>query len=364
MWSKAVIGLGFGDEGKGIITDFLCSQSKNPLVGRFSGGHQAGHTVVYEGKRHVFSNFGSGTLRGVPSFWSKWCTVDPVGLLNEYDLLMMKNVIPRLFISFKSPVTTPYEIFENRRDESILEHGSCGVGVGATFAREEANYSLTYGDLFYPSVLAMKLQNIQKYYGYKVKMDRFHEAVERLKTHMFISVIDNFPTSYENIIWEGSQGLLLDQKIGFFPHVTRSFTGTTNIEKTLPELFLVTRAYQTRHGNGPMTNESIPHNITLDPLETNVEHEFQGKFRRSLLDLDLLKYAMYKDDFIRHNEKKNLVITCLDHVQDEYRFTYQGAIVNCLDKTEFVAKITAILGFRTVYLSETNESKNIYKWEI
>lgn len=363
MNSKAVIGLVFGDEGKGITTDFLCSQSENPLVGRFSGGHQAGHTVFYEGIRHVFSNFGSGTLRGVPSFWAKYCTVDPIGLMNEFDVLMMKNVTPRLFISFKCPVTTPYEIWDNRRDENLTSNGTCGVGVGSTYAREEAHFSLTFGDLFYPAIVDIKLRNIKRFYNTNVDLERFYAAVNRLRDNYFITCIDKFPEGYENIIWEGSQGLLLDQNIGFFPHVTRGFTGTTNIKDTRPELFLITRAYQTRHGNGPMTNENLPHNITLDPLETNVENEFQGKFRRSLLDLDLLLYGMGKDDYIRQTINKNLVITCLDHVTGDYRFTYRGSITNCLHKDEFIGRISQILGFKNVYISETNESKNIFKWE-
>jgi len=362
MRTQAVIGLGFGDEGKGIVTDYLCSVTESPLVVRFSGGHQAGHTVVLDGVRHVFSNFGSGTLRGAPTMWSKHCTVEPVGLFNEYDILMMKGIIPKLFISTKCPITTPYDIHENRRDENILENGSCGVGVGATIAREEAHYSLTFGDLFYPSIVAIKLQNIQRYYGYKVNLDRFYEAINRLMNHPQIMPVDNFSIE-ENIIFEGSQGLLLDEKIGFFPHVTRGFTGTTNIAKYRPRLFMVTRAYQTRHGNGPMTNESISHNITLDPLETNVENEFQGKFRRSLLDVDLLRYAISKDDYIRKNTNKSLVITCLDHIEDDYRFTYKRAITNCLTKGEFIDRIRLILNFKDVYISESNESKNIYKWE-
>ena len=87
MMKKAVIGLGCGDCGKGITTDYLCSQAKNPLVVRFSGGQQAGHTVVYNGMRHTFSNFGSGTLRGAPTFWSKYCTMDPIGIKNEHSVL-------------------------------------------------------------------------------------------------------------------------------------------------------------------------------------------------------------------------------------------------------------------------------------
>ena len=74
MKNFVIIGLGFGDEGKGLITDYFCSKLKNPLVIRFSGGHQVGHTVIYNDIRHMFSNFGSGTLRNIPTYWSKFCT--------------------------------------------------------------------------------------------------------------------------------------------------------------------------------------------------------------------------------------------------------------------------------------------------
>src|SRR5690606_12238557 len=109
MVGKAVIGIGFGDEGKGITTDFLCSRSRNPIVVRFSGGHQAGHTVVLNGVRHVFSNFGSGTLRGAPTYWAKYCTVNPIGIINELDSLIKKGITPKLYIDEKCPITTPYD---------------------------------------------------------------------------------------------------------------------------------------------------------------------------------------------------------------------------------------------------------------
>lgn len=107
MANKAVIGLGFGDEGKGLFTDYLCSQSANPLVVRFSGGQQAGHTVVRDGIRHVFSNFCAGALQGAPSYFSKFCTIDPIGIVNELTVLLDKGVEPLLFIDTNCPVTTP-----------------------------------------------------------------------------------------------------------------------------------------------------------------------------------------------------------------------------------------------------------------
>jgi adenylosuccinate synthase len=121
--SLAVIGLGFGDEGKGKVVSSLCSQSPDhdKIVVRYCGGHQAGHRVLLnDGSSHVFSHFGSGTLQGVPTYWSQFCTVDPMGLLNELDILL--NKIPifstdkiRLYIDAKCPITTPYEKIHNQQ---------------------------------------------------------------------------------------------------------------------------------------------------------------------------------------------------------------------------------------------------------
>lgn len=228
MRINTVIGLGFGDEGKGITTDYLCSQSTNPLVVRFSGGQQAGHTVVHNGIRHVFSNFGSGTLRGVSTYWSKFCTVDPIGIVNELTDLIKKGLDPFLMIDSKCPVTTPYDARYNQIvDES---NGTCGVGVGSTIKREEDHYSLTFGDIYNPWILNNKLDSIKNYYvTLKLDLTRFMECIDIIKnddTH--IRCLYNIPTGYD-YIYEGSQGLLLDKNIGFFPNVTRSNTGSKNI---------------------------------------------------------------------------------------------------------------------------------------
>lgn len=366
MKAKSIIGLGFGDEGKGITTDYLCSKSKNPLVIRFSGGQQAGHTVILNNKQHVFSNFGSGTLRGIPTYWSKKCTIDPIGLINELNILIKKNINPILYIDKSCPITTPYDMLNNQRSEKNNNHGSCGVGFGSTIERENNKYSLTFEDLFYSSILSVKLDLIKRYYGFneKIILMRFMECIFLILKHKNIKLVNSIPSQFDEYIFEGSQGLLLDQNIGFFPHVTRSNTGTKNIlEYTNDiELFLVTRAYQTRHGNGPMTNENLSNNIILDPGETNINNKYQGKFRRSLLDLDLLQYGINKDEYIREN-KKTLVITCIDHIVNKYTFTYKNNLIYSSSENEFIHKISKVLGIKNIYISKTNESKHILKWQ-
>jgi adenylosuccinate synthase len=363
MRAKAVIGLGFGDEGKGLVTDYLCSQADKPLVIRFSGGQQAGHTVVNNGVRHVFSNFGAGTLQGAASYFSRFCTIDPIGIVNELDCLLDKGVRPLLFIDAACPVTTPYDVAFNQRHH---QHGTCGVGVGDTINREACFYSLTFEDLFYPWVLKTRLQLIQQFYADcgHVELDAFLQCCDLICHCKYVEKSDGIPAwDYSDYIFEGSQGLLLDQHYGFFPYVTRANTGTKNVLSLLGQhdlsFYLVTRAYQTRHGKGVMSNDQLPHNIQANPLETNVPNFYQGEFRRALLDVSLLEYAMRKDALIRASDNRHLVVTCLDHVPGEYRFSYHGELVYCRNETEFIERIATILRVTSVYLSHGDEARQI-----
>lgn len=359
-----VIGAGFGDEGKGMFVDYLCSQHKNSIVIRFSGGQQAGHHVVTHEKSHVFSNFGSGTLKEVPTFWNKHCTIDPEGILNELKILQEIGIDPVLYIDPKCPVTTPFDKSHNQTFQ-YTKNGTVGVGVGATLEREEKYYSLLAEDLFFNSALKMKTELIQHYYsekGLKGDIDLFFRCCNKLLSIENIKIRKPDLKKYDNHIYEGSQGLLLDQNIGFFPHVTRGNTGTKNLRKLSNDsnVHYVTRAYQTRHGRGPMTNEHIPHNIKENPYEQNGDHQYQGKFRKALLDLDLLRYGIKKDN-AKFN--KHLVITCLDLIQDEFRFTDKQEVVNCDNENNFTLEIAKRLKIYNVFLSKSPISTKIISYK-
>lgn len=342
---QVVLGLGFGDEGKGATVDHLCSQSShNTIVVRFSGGHQAGHTVVADGKRHVFSNFGSGSLRGVPTYWSKFCTVDPIALENEHKVLLQKGVKPTIYIDPDCPITTPYEKAANRLCNSTLAHGTCGVGFGKTIEREEKGYHLTFGDLFHDLVLKIKMDCIKEYYYQKLghefvvenfkNLSRFYDACKSIKSWVGFGSKEMLK-SYLNVIFEGSQGVLLDKDVGFFPHVTRANTTMKNVleltDGYIHETYLVTRAYLTRHGNGPMSRSGVdPSEFIFDyPYETNQTHRYQGEFKKDLLDVSLMDYAMGKSGALG---KKVLVVTCFEHMKklavgcDGYATTYNSPI--------------------------------------
>lgn len=349
MKTSIIIGLGFGDEGKGLTTDYLCRQQPSSLIVRFSGGHQAGHTVVTpEGGRHVFSSIGSGALFGAATYWSRFCTFYPIAFGNEYTALEQQHGInPQVYVDALAPVTTPYEVFFNRQTERVNAHGSCGVGFGATVQRQESPYKLFVQDLAYPFVLEKRLQAIREYYHQLTGEDPLTEAMEQQLEQFKTAVADVLPlitivgekeffselptASYDQIIFEGSQGILLDMDHGFFPHVTRCNTVSKNALYFIttygleaPVLYYISRAYQTRHGNGYLSNAGLPLGLIPNPLETNQYNEWQGQQRRSVLDLDLLQYALEADANYSYGNEKRLVLTCMDQLPGALQYTEQG----------------------------------------
>lgn len=340
MNAQIVVDLGFGDSGKGITTDFLCSKSNNPIVVRFSGGQQAGHTVMIGGNKHTFASFGSGSLRGAPSYFSEHCTVFLPTMYEEYNILQEKGITPKLFIHPQAKVTTPYDVAYNRLREKKLGHGSCGLGIAATMKRNiETGYKLIALDLSYPEMLIQKCSRIKNYYLNKCKEEgldtnKYFEEYH-LNEHIFFDIIANknpiyelsdyiVLEGYEDIIFEGSQGVLLDMDHGIFPNVTFANTTCKNALDVLSrvkgvsdvQMFYVSRCYQTRHGAGWMSNEG-PIKLVNDKEEINVFNEYQGKFRVGELDYNLLNYAIRVDALYGASQfARNLVVTCLDQRPD------------------------------------------------
>lgn len=373
-----VIGLGYGDEGKGLVTDYLASKNPKYTVVRYSGGQQAGHTVYYEDKMHVFANFGAGSFRGLPTYWSHKCTFDPIGTSNELEKLLAIGVEPKLCVNWNSPVTTPYDVAANIADRANMNHGSCGCGFGKTLQREEDHYHLQFEDLFHGRrILESKLEAIKLYYFSKSVsvekeyLDKFYKSVDRIIDYPFIYRGDVFidsPSecfSDEGYIFEGSQGLMLDQEIGLFPNVTRSNVGLKGIRglssSWSKSVFYVTRAYQNRHGNGHMSNNYIDFETLERKHETNLYNDRQGDFRVAVLDLDNIIYAISKDD-PHHKTTRSLVITCLDHLYS-YRLTHQDQLIEFKNEYQFIDYIAANVKYRfgidKVYLSRSPYSKDL-----
>lgn len=317
MKTTIVLGMFFGDEGKGLTTS--CLAQKNDLVVRFNGGQQAGHTVEKDGYRHIFSSFGAGTLNGAHTYLSEYCTVYPKSLYNEEQKLLEKTKVNIAhFMHPMTMVTTPFDIDHNRSTEVFNKHGSVGMGFGATIARNQNTpYKLYAVDLTYRDVVVSKLKQIAAYYNVaspQRDIDSFLEYTDAIELN--ICTLGEIKNRYSNIVFEGAQGIMLDMDFGFFPHVTRSNCTSKNAMQIIkdnnlptPEIYYVMRSYLTRHGNGFMPNESAEVKYRD---ETNIAHNYQGKFRQGWHSKDMIDFSLACDNAFSAKCNKNLVVTCLN----------------------------------------------------
>ena len=310
MKAKAVIGASFGDEGKGLTVDYLCARGDGGVVVRFSGGANAGHTVVTpEGERHVFRTIGAGAFHGVPTFLSSFVSVNPIALLLEGQQLERLGVRPEIYASPECLVTTFADIIINRRLEDARNagrHGSTGMGISETIERSNVpELRITLADVFNGASLEAKVAEIcDKYARFRTgkpiveptMADGFLRACQRLPDVVFPAGIGQC----KDPIFEGSQGLLLDQdNQEFFPHVTRSHTGMKNVRVLCSqagiseiEPYYITRTYLTRHGAGPLPGEDPGLSFEDD---TNAENGYQGRMRFAPLDLRALGERIIRD---------------------------------------------------------------------
>lgn len=324
---NVVIGAGWGDEGKGLMTDYLTHKfSKSPTaVVRFNGGAQAGHGVELEtGFRHVFHTLGSGTLNAATTVLSRHFVVNPIAFWLEVEDLTksledagIDRCLPSVYIDPRCIVTTPFEMEINQALERsrTKRHGSCGLGVGETVERESRGFKLTVQDIVNGNAKEILHQIEHEYYPARldelglehVELDRTiidnfcHDCVSLISCaiiHEDIHVIDMF----ENIVFEGAQGLCLDKNSSDFPHVTRSSTGLKNVMELLEEceldspidVYYVTRAYSTRHGAGPFVGEITDREVDVVDL-TNQPNEFQGSMRYADLDVGRIAGEIVND---------------------------------------------------------------------
>jgi adenylosuccinate synthase len=282
---------------------------------------------------------------------------------------------PKLVIDRRAPVTTPWDRAWNQIVEKGAQHGSCGVGIRSTWEREEMGYHLWAEDLYYPEVLSRKLHILSEtcphYAG--VRSKNLHVEIERFLHSCLVLfgtpgielgesafIFENFPHLPHpgaEMIYEGAQGLMLDSQFGFFPHVTPSRTGTYNLlamRKFEFEPWIVTRAYATRHGNGPFVPFEGELSLKENPWESNFDGGMQGKFRTGPLSLDYLRYAVNKDHFLAcHLDNATLVITCTDLLDRDYVVSDQGRIVRYQDAHDLYASIARAVGVKRVLLSDS-----------
>jgi adenylosuccinate synthase len=306
-----VVDLGYGDAGKGTIVDWLCVTRPVHAVIRYNGGAQAGHNVVTtDGRHHTFSQFGSGTLRGVRTHLSRHMIVDPLSMAVEADHLVwlgVTNPWTGLTIDRGALLATPYHRAANHARERARgdgRHGSCGMGIGeaAAYALADPDAAPRAGDIGSP-VLGERLAVLRDALVAELGpmdvppvdacLDAYAAFAERA------AIVDG---SYGDAlldagscVFEGAQGVLLDEWRGFHPYTTWSTTTAENALTVLggrPATTLgVVRTYTTRHGAGPLVTESTALSAAL-PDAYNVDGPWQGGFRVGHFDAVAHRYAI------------------------------------------------------------------------
>lgn len=326
-----VAGLGFGDEGKGTVTDALTRWHEAHTVVRHSGGAQAAHNVVDEsGRHHTFAQFGSGTLAGARTYLSRFMLVNPGALLNEAKHLAEIGVSDPhslVYVDERALVTTPFHVAANRIRElhrGAKRHGSCGMGIGETVADARRGVELRVGELRNGALLREKLRWIRAEKLAELELDgipmtdsapwralgdsllieaaaatceRFVEAVHIVDVTWLGAAMKKGTT-----VFEGAQGVLLDERWGFHPYTTWSNTTLENADTVLTEAGFcgsvrrvgVTRSFVTRHGPGPFPSE-MPALSSADPAFVDAHNQFnewQRGLRSGALDYVLIDYAL------------------------------------------------------------------------
>lgn len=389
--ASVVIGAGYGDEGKGVVTSTLANN--NDLVVRFCGGSQAAHTVEYGKTRHVFHHFGSGTLQGKPTYLAKHFILNPIMFMEEYDVLKEKGFNSKVFIHSQCKITTPFDMIINQALESKRgndRHGSCGLGINETVTRHEIkrfDFSIYNAAKNMNHVKDMLMCMFDVYY--KERADKLELDVKIFKNADMINKIldqyiidlsdmlsnavlvdDDILIEYDNVLFEGSQGLLLDEVYGEFPHVTRARTGLKNVisitdeylKNDVPDVYYVTRHYMTRHGAGPFKNEFKTHGEIID--KTNIHNTWQGSMRFGFLDINDLENIVNKD---RENRFRNtLVVTCMDQkfklVNKNHKiFINENGIIQSLQKKKFLRMLGECVNMRVRYTDSSQTRSKLKK---
>ena len=355
MNSLAIIGAQWGDEGKGKITDYL--GQKADYVVRFQGGNNAGHTIWVDGKKTVLHVIPSGVLHaGSVSVIDHGVVLDPENFVNEINGLKNSGVDispSRIKISTQCNIITSYHrlLDAARETKSSQKIGTTKKGIGPAYEDRTSRKGVKCHHLLSREKLAQRLEGLLSEKRvlfeklYEIDYPTVEEETERLFNlgqQIKEYVTDTFKLLSsekklgKSLLFEGSQGVLLDVDFGSYPYVTSSntayggiFTGSSNGGKQLDEVIGIVKAYTTRVGEGPFpTQLDCEHGQQMG----DIGHEFgatTGRKRRcGWLDLPLLKYATNVGRFTSIALTKVDVLAQLDTLKVCYAYELGGEIID------------------------------------
>jgi len=356
MAVDVLLGLQWGDEGKGKIVDVLTRQYD--IIARFQGGPNAGHTLEFEGKKHVLHTIPSGVFhQGVMNVVGNGVVIDPVIFKTELDKLIAQepDVLSRLKISRKAHLILPTHRLLDAASESSKgkkKIGSTLKGIGPTYMDKTGRNGLRVGDIqldnfqeLYDQLVAKHEQLLGGYADFEYNLEELEPtwfaAVEYLRS---LDIIDSEPYFHtkmaegKTILAEGAQGTLLDIDFGTYPFVTSSnttcagaCTGMGIAPNKIKNVYGIFKAYCTRVGSGPFPTE------LFDALGETIQsngHEFgatTGRPRRcGWLDLPALKYAINVNGVTELMMMKADVLSGIGNLQICTAYKYKGEVIDHL----------------------------------
>ena len=375
MPNIVIVGAQWGDEGKGKVVDLIAPCVD--IVARYSGGPNAGHTIVFGNRRFVLQLVPSGVLRpGKKSVIGCGTVVDPVALVQELDGLAAAGIsVEGLYISNAAHVILPYHrALDQAMDQERI--GTTGKGVGQAYADKAARFGIRVGDLLdeahfrekLAASLPLKNQILQSRgrVGFEVEdvVKAVQGAAERLRPHVADTtlLLHRWMRDGATVLFEGAQGTLLDIDHGTYPYITATSAtaggaaaGTGVPPTRIDGVLGITKAYATRVGGGPFPTEVTGDLGELIRARGKEYGSVTGRPRRcGWFDAPLLRHA------VRVNGLDTLAVTKLDVLDPCHSvlvgvgYRYKGTTLHEWPSEErVVEKLEPVFEERPGWLSET-----------
>ena len=345
----ALLGIVFGDEGKGKVVDVFTP--RYDIVARFAGGPNAGHTIIFDGKKYVLRSIPSGIFdTGKINIIGNGCVIAPDLFMAEAKELEAAgyDIKSRLHISKRAHLILPTHRLLDRAYEAAKgknKVGTTGKGIGPTYSEKAARTSLRVGDIlerFEEKYLALKARHEQilrdlNFTGYDITEEEqlWMKGVEYMRQFKLSDTeteINKALREGKNVLAEGAQGTMLDIDHGTYPYVSSSntvsggvCTGLGVAPNTIGEIYGIFKAYSTRVGSGPFPVELF--DATGDKIR-EIGHEYgavTGRNRRcGWLDLVALKYAIMINGVTQLIMMKSDVLDTFDTIRVCIAYTKDG----------------------------------------
>jgi len=355
MAVDVLLGLQWGDEGKGKIVDVLTS--KYDIIARFQGGPNAGHTLEFDGIKHVLHTIPSGIFHPTAiNVIGNGVVIDPIIFKNELEGLKKLNVNfkEKLFISRKAHLILP----SHKLLDAASEHakgknkiGSTLKGIGPTYMDKTGRNGLRIGDLELPDFKLRYTRLVTKHkqllnhfdfeYDIKAMEKEWFDAIELLKDMHFIDsehFLAQAKKEGKKVLAEGAQGSLLDIDFGTYPFVTSSntvaagaCTGLGIAPNKIGDVFGIFKAYLTRVGSGPFPTELFDETGAAIQKAGNEFGATTGRPRRcGWIDLPALKYAINVNGVTKLMMMKADVLSSFPTIKVCTHYKYNGEIIDHL----------------------------------